>query len=278
MPAPQSAQYKQLARSTFAGFNIKVPVGWSDPSGQDGDQYGNAFKPEDKSSSPVAGLALFQPHTMFKWQTDVQKGLHSKFGTYIDGISDAICSAWSQWQSLASMAGALIIPGGMVTVGQIIGPPMMPLILESAPKGTAMEAAYSLAIATAINTGWLAYTATIKLNQQAFYPAFTAPVPIPASPPTPNVPFPISSCIQVSESISKDALKGLMLASFPNPTAPHAPQLFEAVADAFEKSYDQWQNTTMITNCLGIGMGPGTPITPAPFVSGTAIMAPGGLQ
>jgi hypothetical protein len=281
MPAPQASQMKQLARTTFAGFNIKVPKDWSDPSGQDGDHYGKAFKPEDKSSSPVAGQALFQPHTNFKWQTDVQKGLHSGFGKYIDGITSAICSAWSTWQTAAMITGVVLAPGGMATVGVLAAPgvDMGMLVMAQGPMSNPSEMKFTTAIANTLSTNWMAWCLSVKLTGKPLFPLMSTPVPAPVGPPLPSIPMPFVGCASGMDNlVSKDTLKGLMVTNLGDPTAPHAANLFEAVADAFEKCHTQWTSSTMVTNGMTlVTAGPGTPIVPAPLVSGTAMYPPGAL-
>src|SRR5687768_13026212 len=108
MPAPQASAMNQLARLKFTSFAIKVPQNWQTPSGDpDGKHYGDAFKPAEKSTSPVpAGLVLAA--SMNKYHTDAQKMHHAKIGAYIEGITKAICSAWSTWQSSATLVGVVI--------------------------------------------------------------------------------------------------------------------------------------------------------------------------
>ena len=139
MPAPQASMMQQVARAKFASFGLKVPQNWTDPAGAAGDQYGRAFKPGEKVTSPAAGSPpLFQAASLNKYHTDVQKMLHAKFGAFIDGICSAICSAWSQWQTAATMTG-LVVAGPTVSVGMIVGPPLTPLIMASAPKARKKE-------------------------------------------------------------------------------------------------------------------------------------------
>jgi hypothetical protein len=283
MPAPQSSQMKQLAKAKFAGFNIKVPTGWSDPSGQDGDHYGRAFKQEDHSSSPVAGQALFQPNTMFKWQTDVQKAMHSGFSDYLDGICDAICQAWSTWQSAAMFTGIVLAPGGMATVGVLAAPgvDMGKLVLAQGPKSKASTAKFTKAIADTLSTNWAAWCLSVKLTGAPLWAAAMAPpLPTPMAPaPLPSISMPFKSCAAGMDMlVSTQTLKGLMVTNLGDPQAPHADKLFEAVANAFETCHTQWQGTTMFSNGMTIiTAGPGTPIVPAPLLSGTAMMPPGGL-
>jgi len=56
--------------------------------------------------------------------------------------------------------------------------------------------------------------------------------------------------------------------------------LFEAIADGFEKMVDVWKISTMVTNVLGTGAIPtfAPPYVPVgPVVGGIGIMTPGGF-
>src|SRR5438067_4948049 len=195
MPAPQASMMQQLARLKFTSFSIKVPQGWQDPSGDPAaSHYGKAFKPEEKQTAPGAP-PLVQPASLNKYHTDTQKMHIGKIGAFIDDTCSAICSAWSQWQSATTMVG-VVINAVTAAGGQLVGPPMTPLILASAPKNTANEMKYSNVIATVIGTAWLSFTATVKIPGMPFYPAFAA-VPSPVAPPMPNVPVPFAALTQV---------------------------------------------------------------------------------
>ena len=263
---------QQLARTKFMGFALRVPSDWQEPSGDAAKQYGDAFQPSERTSAPGAP-PLFQPASLNKYHTDTQKMHIAKIGAFIDGVCSAICSAWSQTQSLASMAG-LVVTGPVVTVGQLIWPPMQPLILASAPKSSPMEMKYSNVIATVISTAWMTFTATVKVPGLPFYPAYAA-VPTPVAPPMPNVPFPFAALVQVPVSISSNIMKMQMVGQLGDPKAPFHQQLFESITFAFEQCYNLWKGTTMVTNVMAVATG-GTPISPIPAV-GTATMPPGGL-
>lgn len=268
---------KQLARAKLMSMNIKVPDGWSQPSGEAGDQYNKAFKPEEKMTSPAVP-PLFTPHTMNKYHTDVQKMLTSKFGSFMDGVCDAICSAWSTWQSAATLVG-VVVNGPTAMGGQVVGPPWTPLILASAPKSSPMELKYSNVIASVIGTGWLTYTSTIKVTGMPWYPAFVA-VPSPVAPPMPNVPCPVQALMQVPVSVSPAVMKGQMIGQLGDPQAMYHQQLFESICDAFDKVFTIWKASTMVTNVLGTGPVPtfAPPYVPVgPVVAGVANMTPGGF-
>ena len=276
MPAPQPTQMQQLARLKFTSFNLKVPQNWNPPQGEDAQLYADAFEPAERNTAP-GFPPLFQAASMNKYHTDSQKMHIAKIGKFIDDTCDAICSAWSQWQSMASMVGILI--NAMTAAGgQIVGPPWQPLILLKAPKASPQEMKFSNAIATVISNSWMQFTATVKVPMLPWYPAFTA-FPGPVAPPMPNTPVPFALLTQVPVPISTDVMKPQMIMQLGDPMAPFHAELFEAVCDAFEKCYNLWKTTTMVTNVMGMGAIPSfTPLTPAgPVVAGVGNMAPGGF-
>lgn len=277
MPAPQASAMQQLARLKFTSFSLKVPSNWQDPTGDAADHYGRAFKPDEKASSP--GMPpLVQPASLNKYHTDTQKMHIAKIGAFIDGTCSAICSAWSQWQTAATMVG-IVINAVTATGGQIVGPPWTPLILASAPKASPMEMKYSNVIAQVIGTAWLSFTATVKVTGMPWYPAFAA-VPSPVAPPAPNVPCPFAALTQVPMSISCNVMKMQMVGQLGDPNAPFHKELFESICDAFEKTYNLWKVSTMVTNVLGTGPVPtfAPPYVPVgPVVGGVGTMTPGGF-
>ena len=269
----------QLARVKFMSFALKVPQNWSDPQGDPAAKhYGDAFKPDEKVAAP--GMPpLFQPATMNKYHVETQKMHIAKIGKFIDDTTSAICSAWSQWQSMATMVG-VVINAAMAAGGQIMGPPLTPLILASGPKSTPNELKYTNVIANVIGTAWLSFTATVKIPGLPWYPAYVA-VPSPIAPPVPNTPVPFALLTQVPTSISSSVMKMQMVSQLGDPQAPFHKELFEAITDAFEKCYTVWKVSTMVTNVLPtIAPVPtfAPPYVPVgPVVGGMAIMAPGGF-
>ena len=278
MPAPQSSVMKNLARVKFMSFNLKVPSDWKEPSGDPAAaHYGRAFKPEEKVTTP--GMPpLFQPASLNKYHTDAQKMHNDKIGSFIDKTCDAICSAWSTWQSAATMVG-VVINAVTATGGQIVGPPLTPLILAQGAVSTPMEMKYTNVIAQVIGTSWLTFTGTVKVTGLPWYPAFAA-VPSPVAPPMPNTPVPFAALMQVPVSISCNVMKMQMIGQLGDPMAPFHKELFESICDAFEKCYNLWKVSTMVTNVLGTGPVPtfAPPYVPVgPVVGGVGTMTPGGF-
>jgi hypothetical protein len=271
---------KQLARLQFSSFQIKVPQGWKAPSGDPGAKhFSDAFKPEEKSTAPVvAAPPLVLPQSMNKYHTDAQKMHHGKIGSFLDGISEAICSAWGQWQAAATLVG-VIVTGPVATGGQVVGPPLTPVILAQGPKATPMEMKYTRAVAQVIGMSWTAYTVGLKVKGLPWYPTLAA-CPLPIAPPTPNTPMPVMAISSAQMAVSKNAMKPQMIAALGDPQAPFHKELFDAICDAFEKTLQMWESSTIITNVLAIGPVPSMALpipVPGPLVGGVANMTPGGF-
>jgi hypothetical protein len=280
VPAPQAAMMQQLAKLQFCALAIKLPIEWKDPTEQEAArQFKKAFKPAELVTVPTpVPPALFISPSPNKYHTETAKIISEKLEKYIDGICGAICSAWSQWQALATLVN-VTINAVTATGGQVVGPPWFPLIMASAPKATPQELKYSNAIANAISSNWLTYQSTIMVPGLPWYPAFAA-FPAPVAPPMPNVPVPVIALTQVDASVSKSALKGMMIANLGEPKAVHHDSLFDCIADAFEKCFKTWQLSAMVTNVLGTGPIPtfAPPFVPVgPVIGGVGFMTPGGF-
>jgi hypothetical protein len=271
---------KQAARLKFSSFGLTVPSDWKQPQGEDAEHFNQAFKDNEKSTTPAAAAPLlFRPASLNKYHTDAQKMHVAKFGEFIDGIVDAICSAWDKWQSTASMTG-IMVNAVTASVGQVIGIPWTPIILAQGPKKTPMQLKYTTAIANTLGPAWLTYTSALKVPGLPWYPAF-ATFPSPVAPPTPNVPTPIASLVQVQASLAPPLLKNQMVGMLADPRAPYHKELFESIVDAFDKMFKIWLTSTMVTNVLGTGAVPSMALpvpVPGPVVGGIATMPPGGFK
>jgi hypothetical protein len=275
------SQMQVHAWEKFAGFDLTVPQKWADPAGDPGaGQYYNAFTPQQWGVTPDANCVppLSVPQSGNWYWVDVQMMHNARMGNYLNGICSSITSAWSQWQSSATMSG-VVVNGPTATGGTLVGPPLAPLIIASGPQRTPMERKYTRVIANVIGEAWLEFTQTVKVPGLPFYPAFAA-FPGPVGAPMPNVPVPFAALVQVPFPISSFVTKQAMIGQLADPRAPLHKELFDAVAYAFEMTYETWKVATMVTNVIGTGPVPSfaPPFVPVgPVVGGVATMIAGGL-
>jgi len=275
MPAPQKSMLTQLAKINFISKGINLPMDWSQP----GEQYPDAFKPSEVATAPNSPMNLFRDATLNKYHVDTAKTIGKQYEKYIDGICGAICDSIDKWMKMTMITSALINgPVGVVLPGSFVGPPLMPLILATAPKSTPQEMKYSNAVASALGTLWQLWQT--GLMGTLMYPAFAA-FPGPVAPPMPNIPLPLIAFSSPGESgLSPSTLKITMDANLADPTAQHASDLFDAIAKAFNTVFQVFKASTMVQNVLGMGPIPTfvPPFVPVgPVVMGTVIPTPGVL-
>lgn len=278
MPAPQASILQNLAKNNFRAKNITLPVNWQQPSGEKGEMYSRAFKDNEKNA-PSNPTLLFKSASSNKYHVDTTKNMSDKFEKYIDGICSAICSAWSQWQSAATITGVIINgPVGIMPPGGLVGLPLFPLIMATAPKSTPQEAKYSNAIANAVSTSWQAWQSGLSIPALPYPPTF-ATCPSPVHPPTPNITFPLAGATSAGETMLSGAcLKNLMVSNLADPSAQHHQELFDSIANAFHSVFMTWKSSTMINNVLGTGPVPtfAPPFVPVgPVVCGVGNGPPG---
>ena len=285
MPWPPNDMFVMLAKMNFIAKGIKLPVDWedltdkiTDPSNAGGrDMYPEAFKPTERMTAPNSPMNLFRESTLNKYHTGTAKEIGEQYEKFIEGICGAICTGIGQWMSVAMIAGVNIVgPVGILHPGCVVGPPLMPFILSSAPNATPMELKYSMAVANAIGTMWLPWH--IGLTGILSYPAFAA-VPAPVAPPMPNIPMPLVAFVSPGEAgLSPATLKSLMDANLADPTALHASDLFDAISKAFGTVFQMFKGTTLVMNVIGTGPVPtfAPPIVPVgPVLGGIGTGPPG---
>jgi hypothetical protein len=275
MPAPQKAQLAEPAKLLFKSKAIGLPMGWSDPTGN---QYPDAFAVSERVTPPDPA-SIFLAKSPNKYHVDTQKEVGKGFADFIDGISDAIAIAIRQWMMMTSVAGMIINgPVGVVAPGNVVGPPLSPLIMMSAPRKTPQLLKYSQAVAQAVGTAWQTWQA--GLTGQLMYPPFAA-FPGPMAPPMPNVPMPLIAFSSPGEAmLSPSSLKGMMIANLGDPDALHHQELFDAIAQSFNLAFQIFKASTLFQNVLGTGPIPtfAPPFVPVgPVVMGTSIPTPGVL-
>jgi len=273
MPAPQAKLLAQLTKTNLIAKNIKIPMNWQSP----GPQYEAAFAPEDLVVTPNPPTCLFREATQHRMHVDAAKKMSDDYEAYIDAICGAICGGIDQWMKTAMIAGVMINgPVGMLAPGNVIGSPLASLILGQAPKSSAQELKYSNAIASAIGSAWQSWQ--LGLSGVLSYPAFAA-FPGPVAPPTPSIPMPLIAFASGGEALLAAApLSAQMVANFADPAAPHANEIFDALANAFATVFQTFKLSTLVQNVLGTGPIPtfAPPIIPVgPVLGGVGTGAPG---
>jgi hypothetical protein len=273
MPAPDAKALGETAKANFLSKNIQLPQKWESP----GDQFPDAFKLEELVTAPNSPSTLFRETTLNKYHVDTAKKIGGQYKKYFEAVMAAISDAVDKWMKMTMITTVLINgPVGVLLPGGVVGPPLMPFILAKAPKKTDMETKYSTAIANAVSQQWQIWQT--GLMGTLMYPAFAA-FPGPMAPPTPNVPLPLIALSSAGEAaLSAEALKGMMTSFLADPDGNHAPDLFDALAKAFNTIFQTFKASTMVQNVMGMGPIPtfAPPFVPVgPVVAGSVIPTPG---
>ena len=273
MPAPKKELLAKMAKMNFIAKKIQLPVGWR----RQGDQYPDAFDARERMVRPNPPTTLFREATLNKYHVNTAKEIGQNFSDFIDLACKGISGGIEKWMKMATIAGT-IINGPVCTIypGCVLGPPLTPLILISAPPGRSQESKYISAIAKAFGTLWQIWHT--GLCGTIMYPAFSA-FPGPVAAPMSNVPVPIGMLKSAGESaLSPKSLKGMMDANLGDPKALHASELFDSIAHAFNTIFQTFKMTTTVQNVLGTGAVPSfaPPVAPAgPVIGGTVLPKPG---
>ncbi len=149
----------------------------------------------------------------------------ARYERFIDGICEAVCVAWREWQSQAALSG-VVVEGGVARGGRVVGPAWAPLILARAPKAGDWERRRAEAIAYALSEVWSGYLGSIRAPGLA---AGTAPLCALGQ---------VTACLETASLVSRMALalgprrKGL------------DSQMFMSVAEAFVECFRRWQAGT----------------------------------
>lgn len=279
MPAPQGSMMAMLAKAKFAAAGIKLPIKWKDGNGASpSEQYGNAFKTGEANTAPdTMAPPLFMPQTMNKYHTDIQKKMDKVFSDYIDGITSAICGAWSTNQATAYLDGGQIA-GPICMGGSVKWQKMESLIKAQGPNGTPQEQKYTKAIAKAVSDKWDAWVGGLAQLPLPWYPAFAA-FPGPMAPPMPNLPTPFIATFAGSPSeMMASALKSAMVDALGDSDALHHAALFDAIGTAINACWVIWTASTVVTGVMGKGPIPtfAPPIVPVgPVLGGSTLPTPG---
>ena len=145
----ESASYRLsrvslLGQTSFLMFISKLrflPTQWTMPTSAEAvNQFAEAFTDSERMVAPNSPLNLFREMTLNAYHVNTAKVIGKGYEQYIKGVTDAICDAIGKWSLLTVFAGVQINgPVGMVTPGCVLGPPLLPFILASAPKDTPMQ-------------------------------------------------------------------------------------------------------------------------------------------
>ncbi len=191
-------------------------------------------------------------------------------------VVSATKSAHSTWRASATFHGVTIMASTAIgNAGCLSGPNLGPLIqgisASIGPNGHIAKAA-----ADGIGASFASFQGGVTIAALPWYPSF-ASVPLPAAPPTPNIPTPLAASSTNSGAItSSGVLQSAMSGRLAVPV-PGADAKFAAIASQVAAYFSSWLAGAQIRNVLGQGPVPtfAPPFIPVgPVVNGSTL--PGG--
>jgi len=299
MPVPQMSQMHELVRNQFVSHKLKIPPDWQPPSpGSLLELHYKkfAFKPEELLTIP--GLPgkpnLFSASTANHYHTEAQKFLISKYDDFMNHTTTQLCDVWDKWQKSATITN-VVVNGPVATGGQLVGPPMLPMLMAKVPLQRMMAKYYTVAT-TVLSTAWMAFQSSVKIPALPLYPQL-AMFPGPSVPPFANtVQVPVGQLAHMPNFLSKyvtqkamvsmldhkeaeykeriqralgnakskvmgrmpslPGVNGTWLDTPPMPTGPFAGELFDSISHAFENCFNQWKSSTLVSKLMVTGPVP----------------------
>lgn len=152
----------------------------------------------------------------------------ARYERFIDGMCEAVCAAWQQWQSQAVLSG-VAFEAGLARGGKVVGPAWAPLILARAPKAGDFERRRAAVIARTLGEVWSGYVASIRAPGLA---AGTMPLSALGQ---------VTACLDAASLVSRMALalgarrKGLDTG------------LFLSLSEAFLECFRRWHAASRVT-------------------------------
>ncbi len=281
MPPINTQLMAMVAKMTFIANMKPLPIEWKQP----GDQFKDAFKPDELSipPNPPAPPFLFRETTVNKYHVDTAKTIGEQYAKYIDEVCAAIGYAHNMWKLQAKFKNIQIMAVCAIgPPGCLDGPDLAPFI-KNAPgtaSSTEMKKKYTAAVGNGLGKQWKKWQGQVMVPGLPWYPAFAA-FPGPQAPPMPNVPMPLITCPSAMMSeLTPGPLKKAMVDSLGDKDALHHEELFDAIATGFSMAFLTWVCSQMVMVVLGKGPVPtfAPPYVPVgPVIGGDIISVPGHL-
>jgi hypothetical protein len=125
------------------------------------------------------------------------------------------------------------------------------LILSMALKNSQWEKELSNAISSGVSDCWKDWEKSLFVPGLPWYPQF-ASWPGPVAPPMPNVPAPLASLTQRTDTLKASGLKMAMTAKLKAGTSCGA-EVIAALAEGLAAAVQTWLATQLVTQVMGTG-------------------------
>ncbi len=273
-----------LADALAVAANKKVAVDWSQPSGDDGKHYQDAFPTAEHMHVPEPMCYFWAPSTN-KYHVDQCKKVGKQFKDFSNAMVKGFKSAVDLWRVKVKVQNIKVNAGiALGTPGCINGPSIESDIKNlSLPAASGNEQKWRDAVAAGLAKQWKSWADNVMIPGLPWYPAMIC-FPGPMAPPMPNIPVPMMACPSPMmadmtppqlESAMCDAFKGK---SLDDPDDQFKNLIAKPIATGVGMAFLAWLPTQMIMNVMGKGQVPSfaPPYVPVgPVVMGDNIAIPG---
>ncbi|MDX1654440.1 MAG: hypothetical protein R3310_04430 [Candidatus Competibacteraceae bacterium] len=203
-------------------------------------------------------------------------------GSLRNALVKAVKDAKDQWKIQAHFRNITIHAVSAIgTPGCLTGPDLEYLILQTpeVKSLSGLAEAVAEAVAEGVDEAFDRWRSKVTVPGLPWYPAFAA-WPGPEAPPTPNVPFPLISCVsaQVTAITVPSNLKSAMYDALPEELKrPEIVPLLDQLATLLAAHFGPWLASQQVSLVMGRGPVPSfaPPFVPVgPVVNGSIIEAP----
>lgn len=196
-----------------------------------------------------------------------------------DKILDAVVFGLQMFRTMAHFRGIRVMAVSAIgTPGCLNGPSLAPHILNylTVCGVSGLQREIAEAAADGIGVNFAVWQQQVSVPGLPWYPSFAA-WPGAMAPPTPNVPFPLSSCAStgVAKITSAPQLKDAIVAALPDALRGTAAEtLLHNIATSVAMYFQLWVLSQQVTLVMGKGPVPGfaPPYTPVGTVVGGDII------
>jgi hypothetical protein len=284
---PGLTTIKILGNLKFMAAGLKLPN--SDfkhpPSEQ---QYGNAFKPEDKIAIPSLIPPWFQPTEIpNKYYQDTCDKVGKDFKELHDGLIDAVAYAHQMWKLQAKFQNLQVMAVSAIGMPQCLSGPELESLIKQAPSCASFsgnKGKYRDAVAKGVSKCFKDWQDQVTVPGLPWYPAFVA-FPSAMAPPMPNVPTPLIACVSamMANIITPMQLKSEMINAFDGGLKQKDKDkqheaLFDAIATVLSLAFMIWLPSQTVSLLMGKGPIPtfAPPFVPVgPVMGGDNVSQPG---
>lgn len=271
-----------IADVVFVAQMKKLPVDWSQPSGEAGDMYNQSFETNELVSVPEP-LCYFWPASLNKYHTDTCKEIGGNFKDFCHAALDATKSAIDQWRLQSKFKDLKVMSICAIGTPGCLDAPDLKDCYVGWEGSEDNEKAYIKAVKEGVSDCLKEWSSKAMVPGLPWWPAFAA-YPLASAAPIPNVPTPLIACpspgiAKMTPTMLRDAMIDKLDGGVKdNDSDKQHEALFMAIGTGICVAFMPWLAMQMCMNIMGKGPVPSyaPPYVPVgPVVAGDNLAVPG---